>query len=157
MSTKTYLNTKKAAENWGCTVPEAREYCRNNKEIIGAFKDGDGQFSPWKIPLNAPAPITGLTLQQFARELLKQKDNPRANFVFRDKDALFSLLLDKGYIALVNNSAPLDFTSYVFTPEGYDFVFSGSVSKALYAPSFSLIGVSISPMAPSGSFVTVAV
>lgn len=151
--TVTYMGIREAAEEWDCTVPEAREYCRNNKEVLGAFKDGGGQFSPWRIPVNAPAPINNCALQKFARELLKQKDNPRENFVFRDMDIMFSLLVDKGHITLVDSAKALEASSYVFTPDGYDFVFSGAVPKRLFAPSFSLVGISYFPMAPSASAV----
>ena len=107
-----------------------------NKEALGAFKDGGGQFSPWRIPANTPAPINNCTLQKFAKEPLKKKDNPKQNFVFRDMDIMFSLLVDKGHIILVDSAKALEASSHVFTPDGYDFVFSGAVPKRLFAPCF---------------------
>lgn len=149
----TYMGIREAAEEWDCTVPEAREQCRNNKEALGAFKDGGGQFSPCRIPANAPAPINNCTLQKYARELLKKKDNPKQNFVFRDMDIMFSLLVDKGHIILVDSAKALEASSYGFTPDGYNFVFSDAVPKRLFASCFSLVGISYFPMAPSASAV----
>ena len=68
-------------------------------------------------------------------------------------DIMFSLLVDKGHIIFVDSPKALEASSYVFTPDGYDFVFSGAVPKRIFAPSFSLVGISCFPMAPSASAV----
>lgn len=66
---------------------------------------------------------------------------------------MFSLLVDKGHIILVDSAKALEASSYVFTPDGYDFIFSGAAPKRLFAPCFSLVGISYFPMAPSTSAV----
>ena len=66
---------------------------------------------------------------------------------------MFSLLVDKGHIIFVDLPKALEASSYVFTPDGYDFVFSGAVPKRIFAPSFSLVGISCFPMVPSASAV----
>lgn len=84
---------------------------------------------------------------------MKKEDNPKQNFVFRDMDIMFSLLVDKGHIILVDSAKALEASSYVFALDGYDFVFFGAVPKRLFAPCFLLAGISYFPMAASASAV----
>jgi hypothetical protein len=47
-------------------------------------------------------------------------------------DTMFSLLVDKGHIIFVDSPKALEASSYVSTPDGYDFVFSGAVPKKIF-------------------------